>query len=877
VSTLRLSPGSFPFSGKLATRTDLADPPFIDMDQPENNQSNQQGNNQQGNNQQGNDQFIYQNADMDMGEGSNAGEDGLEPWDVFLRQPLVDDQQRYNNIMYGTPDGLSNPNEYFQTDQYDQSRQYVPQGQYPPLGQFQSNQFQGNEFQDNKSQFPSLGVPQYSAPSPVPRPATPLPPAEPLPPIMGLVKDGTKYPKSESGPLPNDVPIEFARPAQHVLLEENPLLRQQRLLYYVDASKQREKESFRDYTLRMTRANENMGLEVRQRPALPPRTVDYITKKKEYNSQSHQRRRQQEKDEKDHQGRLASDQLYRQKWQVDKVNRQARNAQRRRRGTERLRNEYDNIGILGFPSPLSVDDSGDELYTFDEGGPLFGINGPRRGPPPTGNLNSLYQRSAAPSTSPSNSIQEETPVVEDEKEARPPRCKRCVRLRRTCPLKWDPTLPCATCANDKENGRLDVEECVLWEPQKRGPKLGSRCAKNQQGGKREPARERSRSASPSRGSCKFCQLYSLTCDGKRPCDQCINYKEDCDGDIQGQNYEPTPQGSMTDPFAGFHSSFNTPLQGYSNTRGFMAQPPQRDPNLQPFGGVRTSFQGSDMRYPAAAATLQETASLTGLGGSQPFAPGSNQQNDWNPFGEPVPNAFDPFAIQNSGNDLASINTQVRDLVPTLFSSNPQLPPAIGLEGMSASALPPAPTGSPVLPKIKIIRLAQTGYDKSGMNAEEACNETIDTFDEIGFEMCNGIPTMSCEHLEHGDYNVCGDCHFAADFEYHPTMVQIAHFTKTPTCQICADAKRVALVNGDVNVRQRCCLCVGQMQQAWLCKAHTEEAFAEVRRKACLNLEWAQRTLWANNKPRCYVCSIRDIEPRSRGWVCIACGEEVVEL
>jgi hypothetical protein len=382
--------------------------------------------------------------------------------------------------------------------------------------------------------------------------------------------------------------------------------------------------------------------------------------------------------------------------------------------------------------------------------------------------------------------------------------------------------------------------------------------------------------------------------------------ESCDGAIQGGNYQAAPhyqaasRGNSNNSYflsnqaTGFQPSFNSQASAFGDTQGFgTMQPEEQSPwgllappqrlfgNLQPFSDIRATYQGNNMQYPTPTATM-DAARENWLGGSQAPAPGSNQQHYENPF-EQRSNAtgFSPYTIQNSGNGGSASPIPQGLLDPALFTSNQQLPPSIGPGQMAAppanqiTNAPTTPTYSPVLPLVKIIRLALPGFDTSGMNADLGCNEMIDAPNEFGFDLCGERPTMPCAHLQHGGYNICDSCHYTADTNIFQEANRVEQFTKTHMCRVCADAARDLLSRGDVSVKERCCLCVGQMQQAWLCDQHKREAVAEVKRKAVANLEYMRRKVWGDGQRLCLVCNERPTEARSRGWVCNACGEHVV--
>ncbi len=190
--------------------------------------------------------------------------------------------------------------------------------------------------------------------------------------------------------------------------------RDRQLLYYVDDSTQRKGETLRDYSTRMVRAVENMGFEVRMRPSpgVPGRSEQYGQKRWIISRGGNEYRLK-------FTPGSNYDAEYVRAWRVEKAARQARNAQRRAEALQRLRNEHENIGLPGLPSPPPVEDSVDELYTFNSTGPLQRPAG-----------NEVGQNSA--------SILPPAPQSKT--------CEPCHRVRRSCTLQKT-GAPCDWCVS----------------------------------------------------------------------------------------------------------------------------------------------------------------------------------------------------------------------------------------------------------------------------------------------------------------------------------------------------------------------------------------------------------------------------------------------
>jgi hypothetical protein len=779
----------------------------------------------------------YLQMDTNMGN-DDGGLDNNQQLADIRQQELhgpTPDQDYHNSVMYNDPTGP------------------VFQSQYPLPEQFEGGNVMYNNAAGRQLQSP------YPARSLNPGPAIAT---QNTPTRSFLASSRIPMMDSQSGPLVAS-PIYQCPPRHVVLLEEE---RGQQLLYYVDASKQRPGETSPDYSTRMLRAVENMGLEIRQKPKPAPGAKN---RTKEYKAQYERNRYNIKKGETEHRLKLTPgpkyDEKYVRTWRNQKTTRQARNAQRRAAALQRLRNEYESIGLPSLPSPPPVEDSGDELYTFNSKGPIQ---------QPAGN--EVATKTASPRTAALRPAALKTapplPPPPEGTSYSPIRCAPCAKAKEICSMPHT-QRPCERCVR---LGKQD--QCIPCLNKKRTTPLKIGVG---------PYPERSsalrlRSVDLVREPCENCQRKSRTCTGNRPCAPCVLWGEAhlCDPSHQDQNYHAEPQMNAD---YGFKNDFNHGAFATSQGFGNEYLPQQGFTDSQPFSDLRGTFQERNMEYGTAEQQLQASSSIW-MGGSSLDASGWPQMGFLNDSEEVYPDVdFEPFGILSPANGGSTMTNTLDNMIdPSAFNqvTNSQLL-NYRLAGMQVPPAredpndPTSLTGSEVLPRIKRISQGQDRPDVSRMNPNLGCNELTGHF-TYPLGTCSATPTMPCDHLDHPDFNICEECRDLQQAHVMVDEIAVISKTKVHMCQNCADKTRTEKKFGIGNdIQEGNCSCVRQLRDTWLCHIHRRAAIEAVKEKSELNAEFLQRSSWSGQTPPCPICWGRPQDNGSGGWMCVACNERVV--
>ncbi|PMD14443.1 hypothetical protein NA56DRAFT_651009 [Hyaloscypha hepaticicola] len=272
-------------------------------------------------------------------------------------------------------------------------------------------------------------------------------------------------PGSTLGPLDPYIYHGFPAPAVHHELDfMNQEETQRHLALYIDDNGRRKGESVSDYRKRTIRAAMNMNLVTRRRPPMP-QGLNNQERRRWHNDFDLAQIEHRERIDPNHED---YDRDYAEEWHSYQTSRRQYNANQRVRARDRLRGEYEAAGYPNFPDPPEHEDSGDDLFTHDEGGVLCNILGdaPQRGKSfkhaPSDREPGLQNKGLErPPTArgPSEQGQEKKDRISAE------RCENCAKRNQKCSLKQS-GKPCDRC------NRLGLP-CKDHQIKQRGNKQGN--------------------------------------------------------------------------------------------------------------------------------------------------------------------------------------------------------------------------------------------------------------------------------------------------------------------------------------------------------------------------------------------------------------------
>jgi hypothetical protein len=368
---------------------------------------------------------------------------------MTAKYPNMMSQQRYSSEMALSPSPSVSYSGYdypYQQNQY----KHVPEFPIQPLAQTRGyvNPFQGGLAQLLPQVPPALETHRL--------------PLVGLPHRQGLGPE----PGSTSGPLDPHIYHGFPAPDVHHGLDFMDQEKTQRhLALYIDDNGRRKGESVSDYRKRTMRAAMNMNLVTRRRPTMP-QGLNNQERRRWHNDFVLAQIEHRERIDPNHE---SYDRDYAQEWYSYQTSRRYYNANQRVRARDRLRRDYEAAGYSNFPDPPENEDSGDDLFTHDEGGVLCDSlgdapqHGKSSGNAPSSRKPGLQNKglNRPPNVrGPGRQGQEKKDRISAE------RCENCAKRNQKCSLKQS-GKPCDRC------NRLDLP-CYDHEIKKRGNKKGNK-------------------------------------------------------------------------------------------------------------------------------------------------------------------------------------------------------------------------------------------------------------------------------------------------------------------------------------------------------------------------------------------------------------------
>jgi hypothetical protein len=389
--------------------------------------------------------------------------------------------------------------------------------------------------------------------------------------------------------------------------------------------------------------------------------------------------------------------------------------------------------------------------------------------------------------------------------------------------------------------------------------------------------------------CSTCKKNLRSCDGNRPCQECLIHGEvDCDAEIFDQPYR-SPRETMATPVRNEPNmtGYQTPVSGgprhtydaFAPSSSMVSQDMEMiDVDAPPL----QDYLDSQKRIVpnATAEAVREEASEGWLGGRETA---DANAEDIEKLSEDVtlsgPDSFsNEVDIRSQSNANRNRNNSSDNAADPGRAPGPSQNPA--LPAYDGTTTAPAVLGpqarqqaqssraitNPVNPHIGIMRAPSN----KAPDMSKRCDEPIPP---PNGPKCKERPTQSCDWIGHAWYNVCKDCDGkarAGDFGLDEVVLAQ---TQNHLCSECAQETKLRFIQHPTSeIQARECLCIGQIRMAWLCGTHRNEASQYVEGRAKF-FENSRKTRGLYGK--CPVCDDREGDDSTGVWECGACRETVI--
>jgi hypothetical protein len=386
--------------------------------------------------------------------------------------------------------------------------------------------------------------------------------------------------------------------------------------------------------------------------------------------------------------------------------------------------------------------------------------------------------------------------------------------------------------------------------------------------------------------CSTCKKNLRSCDGNRPCQECLIHGEvDCNAETVDQPYRP-PRETMTTPLRNQPSmtGYPTPVSG-GPRQTYDAPAPSSSMVSQDMETIDVDapplqdYLNSQRRIVpnATAEAVREEASGGWRGGRE--TTNANAEDIENPSEDVTLGAPDFFSnevdIRSQSNANTTRNNTSDNAADPERAQGPSQNPALpAYDGTTAAPGPQArqqahssrAITNPVNPHIGIMRAPSN----NSPDMSKRCDEPIPPPDG---PKCKERPTQSCDWIGHAWYNVCKDCDGKAGAgDFGLDEVVLAQ-TQNHMCSECAQGTKIGFTQHPTSeIQARECLCIGQIRMAWLCGTHRNEATQYVEGRAKF-FEYSRKTRGLYGK--CPVCDDREGDDSTGVWECGACRETVI--